>query len=234
MTNSIVERVEALRDKPALLAWILGNEVGGQILQERGIEPITAGLAALYTAVKAADPRASDFARELAAGSAFGPSFPRLRQLQRVPAVAARSRGRRIRQLYRDHAPSDCRRPAAADLGVWRQHHRSGRRGQSRLLRSSWNELREAGAAGGVVFEFADEWWKNYNNPARPGDWWTRVDAPDDELRHDHDPEETYGVVLADRTPKPSFAVVSGDVCRTYSRTTRLGRSAPWLYRESC
>jgi hypothetical protein len=59
------------------------------------------------------------------------------------------------------------------------------------------------------VFEFADEWWKNYDNPARPGDWWTRVPAPDDELVQDQDPEETYGLVRADRTPKPAMAVVT-------------------------
>jgi hypothetical protein len=67
----------------------------------------------------------------------------------------------------------------------------------------------QAGAAGGIVFAFADEWWKNYDNPARPGDWWTRVPAPDDELRQDQDPEETYGLVRADRTPKPALSVVT-------------------------
>jgi hypothetical protein len=57
--------------------------------------------------------------------------------------------------------------------------------------------------------EFADEWWKNYDNPTRAGDWWTRGPAPDDELRHDRDPEETYGLVRSDRTPKPALEVVS-------------------------
>ena len=33
--------------------------------------------------------------------------------------------------------------------------------------------------------------------------------AADDELRHDDDPEETYGIVNADRTPKPAFAAVT-------------------------
>ena len=65
------------------------------------------------------------------------------------------------------------------------------------------------------MFEFADEWWKNYNNPARPGDWWTRVDAPDDELRHDHDPEETYGVMLSGPHAEARLRRGVGDVCRT-------------------
>lgn len=66
----------------------------------------------------------------------------------------------------------------------------AGDEGQARLVHDSWQELLQAGAAGGIVFEFADEWWKNYDNPARSGDWWTRVPAPDDELRQDQDPEE--------------------------------------------
>ena len=190
MTNSIVERVEALRDKPALLAWILGNEVGGQILQERGIEPVTAGLAALYKAVKAADPQ----------HPISHANWPPARHLNLPfldfvsfnvyplwpPEVVAAGFGNYIATTLRPIAGD---RPLLiSEFGV--NTIEAGAEGQSRLLRSSWNELREAGAAGGVVFEFADEWWKNYNNPARPGDWWTRVDAPDDELRHDHDPEE--------------------------------------------
>jgi hypothetical protein len=59
------------------------------------------------------------------------------------------------------------------------------------------------------VFEFADEWWKNYDNPARAGDWWTRIPAPDDELHQDQDPEETYGLVRADRSAKPALEVVT-------------------------
>ena len=35
------------------------------------------------------------------------------------------------------------------------------------------------------------------------------MEAPDDELRHDNDPEETYGVMLADRSPKPAFDTVT-------------------------
>jgi len=80
--------------------------------------------------------------------------------------------------------------------------------GQARPLRQSWDGLRRAGAVGGVVFEFADEWWKNYDNPRRPGDWWDRQPAQDDELREDEDPEEHYGLVTADRRPKPAFAAV--------------------------
>jgi hypothetical protein len=84
-----------------------------------------------------------------------------------------------------------------------------GIEGQARLIRDSWNGLMNAGTAGGVVFEFADEWWKNYNNPVRPGNYWVREPAPGDELRHDDDPEEAFGIVDADRKPKLAYQVVS-------------------------
>jgi len=80
--------------------------------------------------------------------------------------------------------------------------------GQARLLSECWRGLQKARVCGGVVFEFADEWWKNYDNPRTARDWWDRVAAPDDELRHDNDPEEYYGLVTAERRPKPAFAVV--------------------------
>jgi hypothetical protein len=71
-----------------------------------------------------------------------------------------------------------------------------------------WRDLRSAGACGGLVFEFADEWWKNYDNPMREGDWWNRRPAPDDERKHDLDPEEYYGLYTGERTPKPAAAAV--------------------------
>ena len=40
--------------------------------------------------------------------------------------------------------------------------------------------LRAAGTTGGVVFDFADEWWKNYDNPKRTGNGWDRQAAPND------------------------------------------------------
>ena len=58
------------------------------------------------------------------------------------------------------------------------------------------------------MFEFADEWWKNYDNPVQAGEWWQRTYAPNDEAVHDLDPEEYYGIVTSERDPKPAFEVV--------------------------
>ncbi len=83
----------------------------------------------------------------------------------------------------------------------------SGEARQAEILRECWKEI-ETRTAGGVVFEFVDEWWKNYNNPIREGDWWEREYAPEDEKTHDLDPEEYYGIMTADRSPRPAYAAV--------------------------
>lgn len=208
ITARVVDRVTRLKSKPALLAWMLGNEVGGHVLQTRGDQPIVAGLRELHRAIKAVD---GDHpvshanwppARHLDLGfldfASFNvyPLWP--------PEVVAMGFGPYVETVLR---------PIAADRPLLISEFgantiEAGEEGQARLIRESWEALVEAGAAGGIVFEFADEWWKNYDNPARPGDWWTRVPAPDDESRHDRDPEEHYGLVRTDRTPKPALATV--------------------------
>lgn len=209
LTGRIVERVKQFSAKPALLAYLLGNEVGGDVFQSRGHKPIVDGLRELYNAIKSADP----------AHPISHANWPPARHLDLSfldfisfnvyplwpPEVVALGFGRYIETVLR---PIAAGKPLLiSEFGA--NTIEAGEEGQARLIRESWDGLLRAGAAGGIVFAFADEWWKNYNNPARRGDWWTRVPAPDDELRHDEDPEETYGLVKADRTPKPALAVVS-------------------------
>jgi hypothetical protein len=209
ITASVVRRVKQVRGKPALLAYLLGNEVTGDALQSRGDGPIVAGLRDLFTGIKAVDvdhpishanwPPARHLNLSFLDFISFNvyPLWP--------PEVVAMGFGKYVDSVLR---------PIAADKPLLISEFgantiEAGEDGQARLIRESWDGLLRADAAGGIVFEFADEWWKNYNNPARPGDWWTRLPASDDELRHDDDPEETYGIVNADRTLKPAFAAVT-------------------------
>jgi hypothetical protein len=219
IASRLVARVMQVRSKPALLAYELGNEIGGDVLQARSEAPILAGLQRLYTAVKAADP----------AHPVSSANWPPARNLNLgfldfisfnvyplwPPEVPAMGFGRYVDSVLRPIAGG---KPLLlSEFGA--NTTEAGRDGQARLIRESWDGLLKAGAAGGFVFEFADEWWKNYNNPARPGDWWTRVPAPDDELQHDDDPEENYGLVEADRTPKPAFTAVSAMFARHADHT---------------
>jgi len=209
ITAKVVARVNALRGKPALLAWLLGNEVGSHALTTRGADTITAGLRDLYVAVKAADPH-----RPVSHANWPPARFLNLDFLDFLsfnvyplwpPEVAAQGFGPFIQRAL---VPLARDKPLLiSEFGA--NTIEAGEDGQARLLRSSWDGLVKAGAAGGIVFEFADEWWKNYDNPTHPGDWWTRSPAPDDEKQADNDPEETYGLVTSDRQPKPALAVVS-------------------------
>jgi len=206
--DSIERRVGQLRHKPALLAWVLGNEVGSVQLEERGPEPIEDGLHALYRDVNSLDPEhpithaswppAKDLDLDFLDFASFNlyPIWP--------PEVVAMGYQAYIERVLQPIAGD---RPLLiSEFGV--NTVESGEDGQARLLTESWSAIRDAETAGGVVFEFADEWWKNYDNPKRPGNWWDRRPAADDEAKRDLDPEENYGIVDAERQPKPAFAAV--------------------------
>lgn len=67
---------------------------------------------------------------------------------------------------------------------------------QARGLIYMWRRVLASGASGGCVFEWNDEWWKNY-------------EAPGDENKHDDDSEEWYGLLNVDEDPlgkpRPSY-----------------------------
>lgn len=59
---------------------------------------------------------------------------------------------------------------------------------QARGLVRMWSQILASGAAGGCVFEWNDEWWKNYEYPG-------------DENKHEDEPEEWYGILDIDQDP---------------------------------
>jgi hypothetical protein len=218
----ILARVEALQAKPAVLGWILGNEVPAAVLDAKGADVVTGALAGLYHDIKAVDPihpishsnwvTTKDLKLQFLDFASFNvyPLWP--------PQVVALGYDGYVRRILR---------PIAADkplliteFGV--NTLEAGEEEQGPILARTWQALRTTDAAGGVVMEFADEWWKNYDNPRNPRDWWDRAVAPDDELQHDNDPEEYYGLVTAERQPKPAFAVVQHMFSSQESRSSRL------------
>jgi len=208
-SRSILEAVEQQQDHPAIFAWIVGHEIPAQAVATRGEDVIVEGLENLRAAIHASDPEhlithsgwppTRDVAPDTFDFASFNvyPLWP--------PEVVALGFGNYIREVLQPLAGD---RPLLiTEFGV--NSLEAGEAAQARLLRSSWDGLVAAGAAGGIVFEFADEWWKNYNNPIRPGSWWDREYARDDELSHDLDPEEHYGIVTSMREPKQAFAEVT-------------------------
>jgi glycosyl hydrolase family 2 len=204
----ILKRVSDFRQKPALLGWILGNEIPNAVLEQRGEKPVRDGLLDLYAAIKELDnehfithsnwPITKDIDLRFLDVSSFNvyPLWP--------PEVVANGYGNYIQKVLQPIAGN---KPLLiTEFGA--NTIEAGDEGQARLLRSSWQGLQLAGACGGVVFEFADEWWKNYDNPKRPGDWWDRKPAPDDEKQHDLDPEEYYGVMTGERQPRMATSIV--------------------------
>ncbi len=205
----ILEAVRSMRSHSSLLGWVLGNEIPSWVVEERGAARVEADLRALYEKVKAVDP-----AHPVTHGNWPNTRSLDLRFLDLAafnvyalwpPEVVARGYGKFLREVL---APTVGDRPLLiTEFGA--NSLEAGEEGQARLLGSCWDGLLEAGCVGGVAFEFADEWWKNYSNPKLPGAWWDRVEALDDHATHDADPEENYGLLTGERRVKPAFAAVA-------------------------
>ena len=206
--QSVLQRVERSRNKPALLGWVLGNEIPLRAIEQRGENTIVKGLADLYRDVKAVDRQHPVTHSNWPVGKDLPLGFFDIASFNVYPLWPPE-----VVALGFDHYIEDVLQPIAGNKPLLISEFGANsleaqENGEARLLPQCWRGLRKAGACGGVVFEFADEWWKNYDNPKRAGNWWDRTSAPEDEKTHDLDPEEYYGVVKADRQPKPAFAAV--------------------------
>ena len=187
----------------------LGNEIPSWVVTQNGKEVVEDRLRDLHGRVRAADP----------AHPVTHANWPTTRTLDLSffeicafnvyalwpPEVVARGYGPFVRDVLR---PIAAGRPLLiTEYGA--NAIEAGVDGQARLDRECWQGLRQAGAIGGFVFEFADEWWKNYSNPKMPGAWWDRDTDLEDHLVHDEDPEEHYGLFDGERRAKPAAATVA-------------------------
>ncbi len=198
-----------LAREPNLLAILLGNEVTEWVLKQRGQAFIEARLRSLYDEVKRVAPRVPVSHANWPLTRQLDLSFMDLACFNLYPGwpreVAVAGYGNYIENVLKPiagHRPLLISEFGQNSLEVSEER-------QAQVLRDAWEEIR-ARTAGGAVFSFADEWWKNYDNPVKEGDWWQREYAPDDEKSHDLDPEEYYGIVTSERAPKPAYAAVGG------------------------
>lgn len=204
-----LQRVRDLRGHPGVFGWMLGNEVPSWIVTDREPQLVERSLRSFYDDVKAIDPahlvthanwpntRALDLGFLDVCGFNVYALWP--------PEVVAQGYGNFIRDELQ--ALAGDRPLLITEYGT--NSLEAGEDGQARLTAACWTQLREAEAAGGFAFEFADEWWKNYSNPKLAGAWWDRVRDLADHASHDRDPEEHYGLVRGDRTPKPAFEALA-------------------------
>jgi len=204
--EEIASRAAELREQEAIFAWMLGNEVPGWVIDAQTPAVIREFLGEAREAI-----RATGDARPVCHGN-----WPLHRTLDldrhmdlltynvypfyptEVPAMGY---GNFIEQEIMPLA--DGRPALISEFGVNTIEVSAER--QADVLVDCWRGLLGAGAQGGFVFSLADEWWKNYDNPIAPPDYWRRVEAPADHLTADDDPEEHFGVVDAEREPKPAF-----------------------------
>ncbi|HTI11835.1 MAG TPA: glycosyltransferase family 2 protein, partial [Puia sp.] len=204
----ILKKIETLKGASNILAWELGNEIPAALLQKVKADTIETEMKDLYNAIKTMDPShfiihgnwpptkslKFDFF-DLTCFNVY-PVWP--------PEVVAHGYGNYISNFLQ---PIANEKPLLiTEFGV--NSLEAGEDGQARITGKCWEELLQAGACGGIVFSFADEWWKNYDNPASPDQWWDRKAAVNDEMTHDSDPEEYYGILASDRTPKPVYKTV--------------------------
>jgi len=207
--DAIVSAVDSLRGSPGLLAWILGNEIPDWVVDTVGARGMESRLRSLAERVRAEDP-----AHLLGHGNwpptrRLDLTFLDLACFNLYPAwpyeIAVRGYGPYLREVI---LPAARGRPVlVTEFGI--NTLEASETHQAEVIADCWREISRSRTAGGVVFEFCDEWWKNYDNPipGRGGYWERRFD-PQDAARWDPDPEENYGIVRADRVPKLALDAV--------------------------
>ncbi len=223
--DRIVASIDTLKTEPQPLAWILGHEVPPWVVEELGRTVIEGRLHALADRVRAHDPGRPVGHANWPPTKELDLRFMDLACFNLYPAwpyeVAVKGYGPYLREVL---TPLAGGRPLLiSEFGLNSLEASEAR--QAQVLPDCWREIASSRAIGGVVFEWSDEWWKNYDNPIPGKGYWERQYDPMDAATHDADPEEYYGIVRADRTAKPAY-----DAIRRMWGGERTGRAyVPWI-----
>jgi GT2 family glycosyltransferase len=181
-SHAIVDRVReaavACAGHPALLGYVVGNEIPAPIVRWHGAKPVERFIERLQLAVRDVDPGAL----------CTYVNYPTTEYLQ-LPFldfvcfnVFLESQGALQRYLYRLHNLAGERPLVLAEIGLDSLRH--GAEAQAELIEWQLREAFEAGCAGTFVFAWTDEWH-----------------------RGGHDIEDwTFGVTTRERVPKPALA----------------------------
>jgi cellulose synthase/poly-beta-1,6-N-acetylglucosamine synthase-like glycosyltransferase len=206
--KSIIERANSLKQSKALLGWVIGNEVPENALIKYGNQFYEQAIKRIYNELKKVDPVHPVTHSNWPLAKSLDLSFLDIISFNVYPVwppeVTSRGYGNYIRDILKPIAGS---KPLLiTEFGI--NSLESGDEGQARVIKECWEEIKKQNTCGGIVFSFADEWWKNYDNPVRSDNYWYREQAVNDEAKHDEDPEEYYGLMTSDRQPKKAFYAV--------------------------
>jgi cellulose synthase/poly-beta-1,6-N-acetylglucosamine synthase-like glycosyltransferase len=223
-SDDIAATAAELASRKNLLGVLLGNEIVKWVYDQRGREFLEGRLESLYHRVKQVAPNVAVSHANWPVTKGLDLSFMDFSAFNLYPSwpreVVVQGYGNYIQDTL---LPIAGGKPLLiSEFGQNALEANPDR--QAAVLRESWEEIARR-TAGGIVFEFADEWWKNYDNPIREGDWWEREYAPDDEKKHDLDPEEYYGIFTAERAPRPASIAV-----REMFQAGGSGPARTWFY----
>ncbi len=206
------KEVERSKGHQNILAFLVGNELEAGSVYRAGIPELESLLQQVVRTVKAADPtRFVSYANWPSLSFLDASSWDAVcfNVYPYEPASVAYTFGFRS---YVEHLRKTVGRGKpfiVTEVGLSVSPKAGTKRGYGGLtpeqqktdLVRLWDELFQAGAQGGVVFEWNDEWWKH--------------DGATDATEHDaQDPEEWFGLTeftAADRTggqPRPAYAAL--------------------------
>jgi hypothetical protein len=218
--DDFASAVESLRDHPAVLMWLIGNEWNyNRLYGTCALEACYARINEVARRIKALDPRhpvASSFAP-----TGEIPSESDLRRLDGLDVwglnvysqpgffnrftdwrLLAQRAGIRKPILLTEYGADAFNNRAGGEDGA----------GQAAALRRQTQEIRgqlsarnpELPCLGGTPFEWNDEWWKAGNPTAHDAGGFANQGVAVDQFAN----EEWWGVVDVDRKPRPAYQVL--------------------------